>query len=278
MLTTQEWILIAVIVATLIAIVFDLLRADLVAIIVLAFLPLTGMVTYQEAFSGFSRSVVITIIGLFILTQALEETGVVVWIADRLRVIGRGSEVRLLLLFMATGAALSLVMNNIAAGAVLLPAAVQVGRESNVPPSKLLIPLAFGTLVGGMATYFTTANIIMSSLLRDQGQEALNMMSFLPTGGLIVIAALIFMALVGRYYAAQPRIGHAERQPLHRLTPAYRDLPAGRPALGGACPRRRPLCPRAAARQPHWQRIGADGGCHLARPPGAAQPRPRGED
>lgn len=198
MLSTQEWILIAVIAATLIAIVFDLLRADLVAIIVLAFLPLTGIVTYQEAFSGFSRSVVITIIGLFILTQALEDTGVVVWIADRLRTAGAGSEVRLLLLFMATGAVLSLAMNNIAAGAVLLPAAVQVGRESNVPPSKLLIPLAFGTLVGGMATYFTTANIIMSSLLRDQGQEALNMLSFLPTGGLIVIAALAFMALIGR--------------------------------------------------------------------------------
>ncbi len=199
MFSTQEWILVAIIAATLIAIVFDLLRADLVAIIVLAVLPLTGMVTYQEALSGFSRSVVITIIGLFVLTQALEDTGVVAWIAGRLRTMGNGSEVRLLLLFMATGAALSLAMNNIAAGAVLLPAAVQVGRESDVPPSKLLIPLAFGTLVGGMATYFTTANIIMSSLLLDQRQAPLNMMSFLPTGGLIVLAALLFMALIGRF-------------------------------------------------------------------------------
>jgi di/tricarboxylate transporter len=89
-------------------------------------------------------------------------------------------------------------MNNIAAGAVLLPAAVQVGRESNVPPSKLLIPLAFGTLVGGMATYFTTANIILSSILRDQQQSALTMRDFLPTGGLIVLATLAYMALIGR--------------------------------------------------------------------------------
>ena len=222
--TTQEWILIGVIAATLIAIVFDLLRADLVAIIVLAILPLTGLVTYQEAFSGFSRSVVITIIGLFILTQALEDTGVVVWIADRLRAFGQGSEVRLLLLFMATGAVLSLAMNNIGAGAVLLPAAVQVGRESNVPPSKLLIPLAFGTLVGGMATYFTTANIIMSSMLRDQGQEALNMMSFLPTGGMIVIAALIFMALIGRYMLPSRESAMQSASPFivsRRLTEAY---------------------------------------------------------
>ena len=199
MLSSQELILIAIIVATLLVIVFDLLRADLVAILVMVILPLTGIITAQEAFSGFSRSVVITIIGLFIITQALEDTGVVAWLAERLREVGSGSERRLILLFMGTGAIFSLVMNNVAAGAVLLPAAVQVGRESNVPPSKLLMPLAFGTLVGGMATYFTTANIILSSILRDQGQPPLSMADFLPTGGLIALVGLLFMLLVGRH-------------------------------------------------------------------------------
>lgn len=198
MLSSQEWILVAIIIVTLGAIVFNLLRPDLIAILVLATLPITGLITYQEAFSGFSRSVVITIIGLFIITQALEDTGVVQWIAERMKQIGAGSETRLILLFMGVGAALSLIMNNIAAGAVLLPAAVQVGRESNVPPSKLLIPLSFGTLVGGMATYFTTANIVLSSILRDQQQAGLSMLDFLPTGGVIVIAGLAFMALIGR--------------------------------------------------------------------------------
>jgi di/tricarboxylate transporter len=91
-----------------------------------------------------------------------------------------------------------MIMSTIAAGAVLLPAAVQVARDSNVQPSKLLIPLSFGTLVGGMATYFTTANIIISEILEDQGQAALTMLDFLPTGGLIVLATLVYMALVGR--------------------------------------------------------------------------------
>jgi di/tricarboxylate transporter len=203
MLSSQEWILIAIITVTLVAIVFNLLRPDLIAILVLATLPVTGLITYQEAFSGFSRSVVITIIGLFIITQALEDAGVVQWIAERLKHIGGGSEMRLILLFMSVGAALSLIMNNIAAGAVLLPAAVQVGRESNVAPSKLLIPLSFGTLLGGMATYFTTANIILSSILRDQQQTALTMLDFLPTGGLIVLAGLAFMAVVGRRFLPQ---------------------------------------------------------------------------
>jgi di/tricarboxylate transporter len=198
MLSTEEWILVAIIIVTLGTIIFNLLRPDLIAILVLAILPISGLITYQEALSGFSRSVVITIIGLFIITQALEDTGVVQWIAGRLKQIGAGSETRLILLFMSVGAVLSLVMNNIAAGAVLLPAAVQVGRESNVAPSKLLIPLSFGTLIGGMATYFTTANILLSSILHDQQQDGLNMLDFLPTGGLIVIAGIAFMALIGR--------------------------------------------------------------------------------
>ena len=198
--TSQEWLLLAILAITLIVIVFDLLRADLMAILVLAILPLTGIITVQEAFSGFSRSVVITIIGLFIITQALEDTGIVQWLADRLREVGAGSEVRLILLFMGTGALFSLAMNNIAAGAVLLPAAVQVGRESDVPPSKLLIPLSFGTLLGGMATYFTTANIILSSVLRDQQQPSLSMADFLPTGGLIALAGILFMLLLGRRF------------------------------------------------------------------------------
>ncbi len=199
MLTSQEWILVAIIVATLVLIISNRLRVDLIAILVLAILPLTGIITYQEALSGFSRSVVITIIGLFIITQALEDTGVVQTIAGRLRKLGRGSETRLLTLFMAVGALMSLVMSTIAAGAVLMPAAVQVGRESDVPPSKLLLPLAFGTLLGGMSTYFTTANIILSSILRDQGQDGLNMGDFIPTGGLIVIAGILFMLFIGRF-------------------------------------------------------------------------------
>lgn len=199
MLSTQEWILVAIIITTLILIVSDRLRADLIAIIVLAVLPLTGLITYQEALSGFSRSVVITIIGLFIITQALEDTGVVQQIANWLRQLGRGSETRLLALFMTVGALMSLFMSTIAAGAVLMPAAVQVGRESDVAPSKLLLPLAFGTLLGGMATYFTTANIILSSILRDQGQDGLNMVDFLPTGGLLVVTGVLFMIFVGRF-------------------------------------------------------------------------------
>jgi di/tricarboxylate transporter len=198
-LSTQELTLIAVTLIALTLIVSNRLRPDLVAVLVLLSLALTGVVTSQEAIAGFSNPAVITIIALFVITHGLDQTGVIQWIARRIRRIGRGSEPRLIFMFMTSGALLSLVMNNIAAGAVLLPAAVRVGRDSNVRLSKLLIPLSFGTLVGGMATYFTTANIVMSGLLEQQGLEGLGMLDFIPTGGLIVIAGILYMLLIGRF-------------------------------------------------------------------------------
>src|SRR5690606_31248039 len=138
------------------------------------------------------------LIGLFIISHALEETGAIQWLADRLRQLGGGHEGRLIVMFMATSALLSLFMKSVAAASILLPVTMQVARDSDVRPSRLLIPLSFGTLVGGMATFFTTANIIISDILVEQGQQALGMMDFLPTGGLIVLVALAYMALIGR--------------------------------------------------------------------------------
>lgn len=198
LLSDQELALIAFIVVALLLIMSGRVRPDLVGILIIVALPLTGIITPEQAISGFSRSAVVTIIGLFVITQSLEDTGVVAWIAARLKAVGAGSEARLVGLFMLVGAALSLVMNNIAAGAVLLPAAVQVARESRVAPSKILIPLSFGTLVGGMATYFTTANIIMSGVLEEYGQQPLSMGDFLATGGLIAVAAFVYMMVIGR--------------------------------------------------------------------------------
>jgi di/tricarboxylate transporter len=198
MLTVNELTLIGITVVALFFIVTDRLRPDLVALFVLLSLAFTGLVTTTEALSGFGSPAVITLMGLFVITHTLERTGVIHRVANRLNRIGRGSEPRLILMFMVTGALLSMVMNNVAAGAVLLPAAVRVGRDSGVRLSKLLIPLSFGTLAGGMATYLTTANIIMGSLLEDRGLIGLGMRDFIPTGGLIVIVSLVYMLVIGR--------------------------------------------------------------------------------
>jgi di/tricarboxylate transporter len=198
MFTAPQILLLLITGAAFLLILSSRIHSELVALLLLLVLGISGFVPANQVLSGFSSSVVITLIGLFVITKALEDTGVVQLIAQQLNRIGAGSEVRLITLFMAAGAAMSLIMNNVAAGAVLLPAAVQVARASKVRVSKLLIPLSFGTLVGGMATYFTTANIVMSGLLEERNLRPLDMMDFVPTGGLIVLAGIGYMLLIGR--------------------------------------------------------------------------------
>src|SRR5690606_33329657 len=151
MLSTQELLLLIIVFAAIAAILSGKLRADVVALIVLLALGVTRIVTPEEALSGFSSPAIINLIGLFIISHALEETGAIQWLADRLRQLGGGHEGRLIVMFMATSALLSLFMKSVAAASILLPVTMQVARDSDVRPSRLLIPLSFGTLVGGMA-------------------------------------------------------------------------------------------------------------------------------
>lgn len=197
-LSTSEVLLLAIAFTGLSLIISGLIRADLAALLVLIALGVTRVLTPQEALSGFSNAAVITIIGLSVITAALEQTGVVKWAANRLAALSGGNETRVIAVFMLAGALLSLVMNNIAAGAVLLPAAVRVARQIGVPASKILMPLSYGTLLGGMATLFTTANIILSGNLVAQGQTGLTMADFLLSGGPMVLTGLLYMLLIGR--------------------------------------------------------------------------------
>lgn len=198
MLTSPEITVIGIIAILLGLIFFTRLRIDIIALLVLLMVALAQLVPPSDALSGFSSSVVITIIGLLVITRALQQTGVMQWIARQLQTYGRGSEAKLIALVMSAGAAVSLFMSNVAAGAVLLPAVLQVSRDSGVSASKLMIPLAFGVTVGGMATYFTTANILMSEVLIAQGIAGLGMLDFVPVGGMIVAAGLLYMLLFGR--------------------------------------------------------------------------------
>jgi di/tricarboxylate transporter len=197
-LSIAEYYLLFVIGAALVLIVSNLLPPDLVALMILLALGLSGIVTLEQTLSGFSNPAVITIIGLFIITGALERNGVILWLSGRLSHLAGTVEIRLVTVMMSAGALLSLVINNIAAGAVLLPAALRVAQQAQVRPSRVLLPLAFGTLVGGMATLFTTANILVSAMLQEQGQRPLTMFDFLVSGGVVMLAGLAYMVLIGR--------------------------------------------------------------------------------
>jgi len=188
------------------------LRADVIALLSLIALALTGLVSPTEAFSGFSRPAVMTILSIFIITAALERTGVTRVIGNRLLHMAGGKESRLIPLIMIAGALLSLVMNNIAAGAVLLPAIIGITRQTDVKPSKLLMPLSFATMLGGMATLLTTSNILVSNALRDAGQKSFSLFDFAPVGVPIVIAGILYMVIVGQRLLPQRNPGSQVRK------------------------------------------------------------------
>lgn len=212
MMTPVMWFTLAVIVVPLSLVMLDRWRVDMAALFMIVALGLAqslGLGVLGQAhdpagallaISGFSQPVIITLIGLFILTQALTSNGLMAWVGLRLTQISAGSETRMIFLFTSTAALLSLLMNNIAVGALLLPSAMQVSRNAGIKASRLLIPISFGTALGGMATYFTTANIVLSNLLMiaTPPQAPLDFRSFFPVGSLIVIAGTAYLSFFGR--------------------------------------------------------------------------------
>src|SRR5512133_2115691 len=178
----------------------NLLRPDIVALLLMLSLGLSGILTPQEAFSGFSRSAVIIMLSAFILAEGLRRAGVTERLGDFiLRLFGHG-ETQLIFGVMTAGALLSLFMNNIAAASLLFPSLSGVARRSKVSPSRLLMPLAFGTILGGMATLLTTTNIIISGLLRDENLRGFGLLDFVPVGLPLALAGITFMVLVGRRF------------------------------------------------------------------------------
>ncbi len=210
-MTVNQIILILLIIIPLVLVLKNRLRMDTAALLMAASLGAMqaagmGMIgpagtpsAALKAVSGFSEPVVMTLLGLFIMIGGLEKSGATRWIARQLINLGGKSTPVLIGLFTGTTALLSLIMNNLAAGALLLPAAMEVTRRTGIRPSKLLIPVAFGSLLGGSATYFTTANIIMSDLLTiaRPPQQPLEFLDFTPTGGLIMLAGIAYLTLAG---------------------------------------------------------------------------------
>ncbi len=229
-MTFLEVALLLIVALPLTLVVLGKLRMDLAAILMAVILGIfqaagAGMLApahtpaaAAKAIQGFGQPVVLTLLSLFILTAALDKSGVTRWIARKVIQVGGSREGRLIVLFAVTTAVLSLFMNNLAAGALILPSALEVARRTRVAPSKLLIPVAYGSLLGGAATYFTTANIITSDLLRiaNPPQAPLGILDYTPTGALLVVAGVLFLGLFGRRLL--PNRQASPEQALARLT------------------------------------------------------------
>jgi len=191
-------ITLVILTAAIVLFLGERLSVDLVALLVLVALGLTRVLTPQEVFSGLSDPAVITILAIFVLANGLEVTGVADRMGDLVVRLAGKSEARLIAALMGTAAFMSLFMNNIAVASTLLPATSTVARRSGIKISRLLIPLAFGSLLGGSATLFTTTNIVVSGVLKENGYPGFGVLDFAPVGLPIVFVGIAYMVLIGR--------------------------------------------------------------------------------
>lgn len=197
-MTLEIWIVLGILTVTAFFLFTEKIKPDVMAIIVLGALGLSGLVGREKLFSGFSSSAVITLIGISIIATGLQQTGVTLSLSRLMHRFGNSSQNSLILVTFLTSAALSMVMNNIAAVGILLPSVMALGRTAKVRSSLLLMPLAFGTLIGGMATLFTTSNLIVSSSLAEAGFRPLGMTDFFLIGIPLIIIGAVYMVTIGK--------------------------------------------------------------------------------
>ncbi len=188
------------------------LPMDLTAFLGLIVISLFGLVSPDEAFSGFSSPAVITMISIFFVSAALRETGIADWLALRVHRLVGGSEVLTLVAVMAISSFFSAFMNNVAAVALLLPSVMSISSRASVAPSRLLIPLSFGTLLGGMTTLIgTPPNIIVSDMLRMRGFQPFAFLDFTVIGVSCVVLGIVFMAIIGRFLLPENELPRREQ-------------------------------------------------------------------
>ncbi len=173
---------------------------DVVALMVLVSLAFTKLVTPAEALAGFSNAAVITVWAMFILSAGLTETGVAAIIGQQVLKMAGKTEFRMIIVIMITSGVLSAFMNNIGVAAFMLPVVITVARKTGVAPSRLLMPLAFGSLLGGLTTLIgTPPNLLISNGLKEAGYEPFSLFDFSPIGGVIMVVGTLFLAFSARF-------------------------------------------------------------------------------
>lgn len=184
-------------VLVLILFIWGKFRYDLVSLFALMVLVVVGAIPSEKAFSGFAHPAVITVAVVLIIGKALENSGVIDMLGKWIGRIGNNLTLQLLALTFLV-AITSAFMNNVGALAILMPVTLNLARKSGNPPSHLLMPLAFGSLFGGMITLIgTPPNIIIASLRSKASGEPFGMFDFAPVGISLTLLGILFLSLVG---------------------------------------------------------------------------------
>ncbi|HEY5668517.1 MAG TPA: SLC13 family permease, partial [Anaerolineales bacterium] len=199
-MTPEIALTLAIVLGALVLFGTDKVRVDLVALLVLLTIGLTGLVSPKEVFAGFSNSAVITVWAVYIVSGGLFNTGVADTLGKFILRLAGKNEMRLIAVIMLTCGILSAFMNNVGATAMLLPAVVSISRQNKISVSKLLIPLSFSSLLGGKLTLIgTPANILATSIVAENGLPTFSFFDFTSLGIVVFVTGILYMVFIGRH-------------------------------------------------------------------------------
>ncbi len=180
--------------------VSDRVRLDLVALMVVAALALSGVLTPQQALAGFADPLVVMIAALFVVSGALVDTGLAARVGEWIARVAGGGEVRLISMLMLATALLSAFMSSTGTVAIMLPITMRLAWRNGISPSRLLMPVAFAALMGGTLTIIATPpNLVASQTLADAGYGQLGFFALAPVGLAMLAVTLVYMLTVGRW-------------------------------------------------------------------------------
>ena len=179
---------------TIILFVNGRIRADIVALCALAAMLLLGILTPEEALAGFSSTVVIMMVGLFVVGGAILQTGLAKAASQKIMKLAAGSDIRMFLLVVTVTAVIGAFISNTGTVALMMPIVVSMAAQANMRPGRLLMPLAFASSLGGMLTLIgTPPNLVIQQALTGAGYQPLGFFSFFPVGIICIIIGIIVM-------------------------------------------------------------------------------------
>jgi len=198
--TTDIAIVLSIIFLAVVLFIWERFSVDTVAILVMIALMATGILTPDEGFAGFSNAATITVGAMFVISAAVFKSGIMNNVSRILIKAGRTNFTLCLLFIMMISGTLSAFINDTAVVALLMPVVIQVAKESNISPSKLLMPLSFGALMGGVCTLIgTSTNILVSGIAAKQGLAPFSMFEMTPAGICFLAVGTIYILVVGQF-------------------------------------------------------------------------------
>ena len=207
-MTNEQSLILGILLATVAMFLWGRWRHDMVAAGALLACVLAGLVSSADAFTGFGHPAVITVACVLVLSRGLQTSGALDALARYILPASSGPTLTIAAL-TGLGALLSAFMNNVGALALLMPVAIQIAKRQELPPGQVLMPLAFGSILGGMTTLIgTPPNLIVSGFRRETGASTFAMFDFAPVGLAVAVTGVVFVALIGwRLVPARKQVG-----------------------------------------------------------------------